>query len=199
MKQDEKYNSIARKIAYRLIDEGKAMNADYNAVQLAEDLGIDKRVLSNVLRKTMNTTFPTLVNRLRVEKAMKLLKTNAGMTMEEIGTQCGFNNRMSFYKNFNKMLGMTPKEYQEGKETNHVNIERNKDNFVSCCQLTLKTLSARFPEDTVWKQMKEEWQGYSAETETIYKIGNGIKEGGKSIFPVTIINSMTAETIEIKQ
>lgn len=193
MEKENAYSNHAKKVAYILYEQGEAFNPNYTAKRLAENLGIDTRVLSNVFSKGMGTTFPKYLNKLRIEKAMRLLKKDKKATMEEIGIQCGFKNRMSFYANFHKVLGITPKEYQDSKKR-----PPQTDVSVSCGKLTLQTLTMKFPEDTMWRQNEDGWQGYSQSSNTIYKIANGHRTGTKSVFPVTIISSVGTEQIEIE-
>ena len=42
----------------------------------------------------------------------KLIKTNEQFTLEGIGYECGFNSKTSFYTNFKKETGLTPKEFK---------------------------------------------------------------------------------------
>lgn len=48
----------------------------------------------------------------RIERAMRLLEVNAGQTILDIATQCGFNNTANFNKMFRKHTGQTPSEYR---------------------------------------------------------------------------------------
>lgn len=48
----------------------------------------------------------------KMDRAARLLKTT-DMTVQEVIYACGFNNRPHFYKEFEKLYGMTPKEYRQ--------------------------------------------------------------------------------------
>ena len=190
------HEAVAQKACHILQEQGKAADADYSAKQLADDLGCNVKYLSMVFSKALKTTYPQYVNKIRIEKAMRLLKTEKEKTMEEIGKICGFKTRMSFYANFHKALGITPKEFQDDSVMKP--HKKQKKTVVSCGNITLHTLEANFPKDTSWTKRDNEWQGYSASRKTIYIISNGHRAGTKEVYPVAVISSAGAEHIEIE-
>lgn len=195
MEKQGKFKVFAERIVFLLSDKGKATDKEYSAAKLAADLGIDIRMLSLVFNQEMKTTYPKYVNRLRIEKAVRLLKKKEkNLTIEEVGERCGFRNRMSFYLNFNKVLGITPKEYRDGK----YKMMQRSSVSVSCLKITLKTLAMKFPEDTLWQRKENKWHGYSPSRETIFIIGDGKRKELREVFPVTIISSVGEEQIEIE-
>lgn len=191
------HEAVAQKACQILLEQGKAADADYSAKQLADDLGCNVKYLSMVFRKALKTTYPQYVNKIRIEKAMRLLKTEKEMTMEEIGKMCGFKTRVSFYANFHKSIGITPKEFQNGSVLKTNTKKKNKTN-VLCGNITLSTLESNFPKDTSWTKRNNEWQGYSASLKTIYIISDGHRAGTKEVYPVAVISSAGAEHIEIE-
>ena len=194
MEKQGNFKVFAERIVFLLSDKGKATDKEYSASKLAEDLGIDIRILSLVFNQELNTTYPKYVNRLRIEKAVRLLKKEKNLTIEKVGERCGFRNRMSFYLNFNKVLGVTPKEYRDGK----YKMMQRSSASVSCLKITLKTLAMKFPEDTLWQRKENKWHGCSPSRETIFIIGDGKRKELREVFPVTIISSVGEEQIEIE-
>lgn len=81
--------------------------------ELANLLNINKVQLSEAINKGLAMNFNDLVNRFRIEKSLSLLKENylQKYDMSAIAEMCGYNNTVSFYRNFKKVMGQTPKEY----------------------------------------------------------------------------------------
>lgn len=90
------------------------------ARQLADMMGEDHRAISAALAIQSGENFLTLLGRLRVREACRLLKDPkfAAWSAEEIGLRSGFASRQAFYLAFNRIMGMTPRQFrlQNAKE-----------------------------------------------------------------------------------
>lgn len=86
------------------------------ARKVAEIIGEDFRAISASLSITTGESFLTLLGRLRVREACRLLNDPkfAEWSAEEIGLRSGFASRQAFYLAFKRIVGMTPKKYREG-------------------------------------------------------------------------------------
>lgn len=73
-------------------------------------LNISKNHLINLFRRQYNMTPVKYANKLRIEKSMELLYKNENNILT-IALQCGFGSLSTFYKFFNKQVGLTPKQY----------------------------------------------------------------------------------------
>ncbi|WP_298531930.1 AraC family transcriptional regulator [uncultured Algibacter sp.] len=82
--------------------------------ELAIQVNIPERKLSNVINDTMHTTFYDLINSLRVEEAKSKLKSEAvdKYSITGIAKICGFNSKSSFYRIFKKETGLTPTQFK---------------------------------------------------------------------------------------
>lgn len=81
---------------------------------LADVLDISKHHTSQVINEHFKQSFYQFVNAYRIEEAKHLLCTHAenpSICISDIAYQCGFNNRVSFYKSFKKVTNITPKEF----------------------------------------------------------------------------------------
>ncbi|MEO0900833.1 MAG: helix-turn-helix domain-containing protein [Bacteroidota bacterium] len=89
------------------------LDPNFSLSALSKSLNIPKHHLSQTINSEMNTTFYTLINSKRVEYAMGKLKVSEKMnyTLEAIGYESGFNSKSSFFHNFKKVTGKTPKQY----------------------------------------------------------------------------------------
>lgn len=87
------------------------------ARKIAEIMGEDHRAISAALAIQSGENFLTLLSRLRVREACRLLRDPkfAKISAEEIGLRSGFSSRQAFYLAFNRVMGITPTQYRAGK------------------------------------------------------------------------------------
>lgn len=77
-------------------------------------VGIAKNSLVPILRKYAGcTNLNDYINRLRLEYAVKLIKSNKVYTIDSIAESSGFNSRSTFYRAFQNVFGMSPSQYLE--------------------------------------------------------------------------------------
>lgn len=114
MLSEETKDRLHDEILRVLVTEKKFKDADYDTQQLCADLHTNSRYVSAVCATRFHKSYPELVNDYRVNEAMSLLtdKRFAKMTMEDIGEIAGFSTRQSFYANFYKRIGVTPRQYR---------------------------------------------------------------------------------------
>jgi len=74
---------------------------------LARHLGMSRSTLSHRFSLEMGETFPALVNRLRMEKAQKLI-CQTGKQMKEIAFEVGFDDQAYFSRRFEAATGLPP-------------------------------------------------------------------------------------------
>lgn len=84
------------------------------ARKIAEMIGEDYRAVSAALALQSDENFLTLLSRLRIREACRLLKDpkHKEWSAEDIGLSVGFSSRQAFYLAFNRIMGMTPKQYR---------------------------------------------------------------------------------------
>lgn len=112
---EETKDRLKDEILRIVVTEGKYKDKDYNTRKLAEDLNTNSRYVSAVCATRFHKNYPELVNDYRVNDAMSLLtdKRYLKMTIEDIAEMAGFSTRQSFYSNFYKRLGVTPRQYRQ--------------------------------------------------------------------------------------
>ncbi|MDO5075171.1 MAG: helix-turn-helix transcriptional regulator [Bacteroidales bacterium] len=90
-------------------------DASVTAAKVAAMLGETPQAISASLAKRTGENFSTLLARLRITEAQRLLSQpkKAELTLEEIGMLAGFSSRQTFYAAFQKHVGMTPKQYRQ--------------------------------------------------------------------------------------
>jgi len=89
--------------------------------QLARQLEMPPRVLSNTINRHFNQNFFEFVNHYRVDEAKLLLADPEYQhkTMIEVMAECGFNSKATFNTFFKKLVGATPSQYRAEQVKNH--------------------------------------------------------------------------------
>lgn len=112
-KEDGDY--LVQKINSVLEQNKYYKDPDFNLSSFAEKLGVPKYRISQALNAFSEISFSELVNEYRVEEAKSRLlnKSSNHLKLEAIGEEAGFRNKVSFYKNFKKLVGSSPGEFRE--------------------------------------------------------------------------------------
>ncbi len=119
MLSEETKDRLRDEILRILVTERKYKDPAYNSKKMADDLSTNSRYISAVCATRFHKNYAELVNDYRVNDAMSLLtdKRYAKMSVEDIAEMAGFSTRQSFYANFFKRTGITPRQYR----VNHKN------------------------------------------------------------------------------
>ena len=80
--------------------------------EVAKVAGFAPNYFSKLFREDEGVTFAHYVQRLRIERAKQMLKSNI-LSVEEIRKICGFRTRTYFHRAFKTASGMTPAGYRE--------------------------------------------------------------------------------------
>ena len=89
------------------------LNPSFSMQELSELMNRRERYLSQALSEVGKTSFPNLVNNLRINEARRLMAENPELSVFEIMNKTGFGSRQTFHRNFKQATGFTPSEYQE--------------------------------------------------------------------------------------
>ncbi len=82
---------------------------------VARELHLSKQYLCNTFKKETGENMSLYINKLRIEKAKKLL-LESDFRIKEIFEEVGYSNQQYFSKVFKKITGMTVMEYKENKQ-----------------------------------------------------------------------------------
>lgn len=109
----EEIEKYAARINDFLDNEKAFLDMNFSLSTLSESVDIPKHHLSQIINSEMKTTFYSLINSKRVAHAVEKLKILDKMnyTLEAIGYESGFNSKSSFFHNFKKVTGKTPKQF----------------------------------------------------------------------------------------
>ncbi len=83
---------------------------DVTLDDVSEYVGMTGTHISRILKKEIGETFVTCLNKIRIQEAVKLLKSGQ-YKVYEIAEMVGYSNYAYFYQTFKKYTGLSPKEY----------------------------------------------------------------------------------------
>ena len=75
---------------------------------------MSKSSFCSIFHAVTGTTFKAYLNRYRIRKAEEML--SAGEKTGEVARLCGYRDPSTFYRNFQKIVGISPTEYRQRKE-----------------------------------------------------------------------------------
>jgi len=88
------------------------INNDITLSDLSHAVGVSKHHMSQIINEHFQMGFYDFINKQRVEEAVKILENpRIELNITETAYQCGFNNKVSFYKAFKKFTGTVPTDY----------------------------------------------------------------------------------------
>lgn len=113
-KDDSADRELFRRID-KTIREGQLfLQPDFTRDTLCQMLNINKAQCSSVIKAYANCSFPTYVNRLRLNYAIELMKLHPNYSIEAIANECGME-RANFHRRFIEEFGITPSEFKKTK------------------------------------------------------------------------------------
>lgn len=113
---DSESDKIILEEVQRLFETEKIyLDSDLTIENLASRIGCSRQSLSHIINQYLECTFPTLLNRYRINEAVRLLTSPQSMhyKMEAISSMSGYNNRQVFHSAFKKETGLTPTEFKK--------------------------------------------------------------------------------------
>jgi AraC-like DNA-binding protein len=113
--EEPEENEQIQRIRRHMETQEPYLDASLSIYQLARQLKMPVRELSQLINHTLNQHFFDFVNEYRVKKAMKILRDpeQEKMTVLEILYEVGFNSKSSFNTVFKKYTGKTPTQYRK--------------------------------------------------------------------------------------
>ena len=79
--------------------------------EIASNIGVHPVTISKYFRKYFSCTLGEYQRKLKVEKSIQLIKESK-LSLTEIAFLCGFTDQSHFIRNFKKMTGFLPKDFQ---------------------------------------------------------------------------------------
>ncbi len=110
-------NFVLTEIANRVvaeIEENKLyLQKDFSLSELAERVNSNTVVTSKAINRVLGISFSDLINEYRIRHSIRLAREEhtQRLTHWALAQESCFGNKVSFYKNFKKCTGHTPKEF----------------------------------------------------------------------------------------
>lgn len=108
----ESKNQILEKLNSYINEEKPYLNHTLTLQELAKNLDISAKNLSQVINECLCKNFYDFINSKRVEEAKNSINKYPQKTFLEILHESGFNSKAVFNSAFKKHTGMTPSEYK---------------------------------------------------------------------------------------
>lgn len=86
-------------------------NPDLSVPDVSGAMGVSVQHLARLFRRKLDSTVVEQINATRIERAKQLL-LKGGMTVNAIAAQVGYNNNVTFSRNFHRCVGMSPSEFR---------------------------------------------------------------------------------------
>jgi len=109
--QNKTIEQLKEDIARIMTEEKLYLKRDLLISDLLQRLGTNRDYVYKAINLGMGMSFTEYVNRLRVEYAKELMRTNPSAPTIDIYTHAGFTSQASFFRNFKLYAGVTPKQY----------------------------------------------------------------------------------------
>ena len=107
------YQSMIRKLK----EEEIYLSQNIKISDLARELSISEKSVSRAVNEHAGENFNAFINRYRVDHAANLIlsDSHSHYTIDAIAEEAGFANKVSFYKAFKRVKGISPIEYRKEK------------------------------------------------------------------------------------
>jgi YesN/AraC family two-component response regulator len=126
-------HATALRKAERFIDENYTRKISLR--EIARVSGLSASYFSTVFREEMGENLSSYLNRLRVERACRML-TGTTVNLSEIANTCGFEDQSWFSKIFKSYTGVSPRKYR--RQGGSTISEISEDNFSPAYRTTIK-------------------------------------------------------------
>lgn len=112
---DSAREALMEKIHQQMEQEQLFRFKGLTVAELAETVGSNRTYVSACINHLAGQSFSDFVNKWRIEYAMELMRSDAGLTITEVADRAGFTDRTTFYRSFKKMTGKGPTEWLQLK------------------------------------------------------------------------------------
>ncbi|NVO20183.1 MAG: helix-turn-helix transcriptional regulator [Bacteroidetes bacterium] len=113
LQEPDKMGYIERLSSY-METEKPYLNPDITLENLATELSVNPRILSQIINETYKKNFKSYILEYRLKESMKILADSrcSKLTVLEILYQVGFNSKSAFNNQFKLFTNLTPLEYR---------------------------------------------------------------------------------------
>ena len=114
----ERTESKWDKIRKQIISRRLYLRCGITLEQVAREVGVSRTVLSNTLNREEGMNFNSFINRLRIQEAQRLMRSQPKLTLQQIAEEVGYAEQSHFHHQFKHWSGKTPREWKKSLERN---------------------------------------------------------------------------------
>ncbi|MEQ9303155.1 MAG: AraC family transcriptional regulator [Marinoscillum sp.] len=118
--QDEENHLKNKEEHFKVVDQWlntdkRFLENDMKLDKVARSVHLTERQVSTAINTIACQNFSTYLNSLRIKEAKLMLSSVEydHFTIEAIGQMAGFSNKVSFYKSFKRVTGLSPTDYKK--------------------------------------------------------------------------------------
>lgn len=111
-------HAIYMRLTREIISSKLYLNPGLNRDELLNRFSIPRNKFSQLFKKYGQTTYTQFINSLRLEHAVRLMRTRPNYTVDAIAKECGIASTVTLYNLFSQQYGMTPTEYRKALVAN---------------------------------------------------------------------------------
>lgn len=104
---------LNRRLVLAMQEQKAFCQEELSLKSLAEMVGVTTHQLSELINVKYAKSFTQYINNHRIEEAKHLLTNHPELSVLEIGYQSGFNSSSTFYRTFNRTVGIAPGNYRK--------------------------------------------------------------------------------------
>ncbi|SRR5579859_29780 len=97
-----------------LLHMGRNYTGPLSMEQLARQAHVSPSHLSFLFRNELDTSFKSLMGRIRIHRAKEVLSSSARQPITDVALQLGYSDLSHFEKSFRKIVGLSPREFRRG-------------------------------------------------------------------------------------
>lgn len=112
---DEFYRKLYYRVLVVMEREKPFLDPDLTIVSLAKWVATNRTHLSAAINRMTGTGFSVWLAEYRVNYVIMLMEHGKVGSMDDVCEQAGFGSRTSFYRQFKRVTGLTPKQFLERK------------------------------------------------------------------------------------
>lgn len=112
LKEEDK-TELYEKIIEYITARKLYLNPDLRLTDIAQGLSTNRQYISQAINERSGTNFYHFINQLRIKEFIQQCHTEQfrNKTIEGMGSMIGFKSKSSFFSEFKRVYGCTPKEY----------------------------------------------------------------------------------------
>jgi len=116
MEKNNSYDELYKRALFVMEQYKCYRDPDFDINALAQLIFSNRTYTSAAINQKSGMSFRSWLAKYRIDHAISLMKNEPGIKVDSILSACGFDNRISYYRQFKNIMGMSPAEWMNGNE-----------------------------------------------------------------------------------